>query len=161
MTNNIDNRIFNHMAWANQQVFASVAELSDDALSAYLVNEDWSVGRILQHIVEGAEWYVVCLTGREERSFPFPKNMEDVRGLAIELAFLDARLSEELGQPDVQLDWTIDGELIDSMRSTVLAQTVHHATEHRAQLVAALEFRGFPAINLDHIDLWHFESLIG
>ena len=37
-------------------------------------------------------------------------------------------------------------------RSTVLSQAVHHATEHRAQLVAALEANGYTDINLDDFD---------
>ena len=149
------------MAWANQQVFASVTDLPNEALAAFLVKDDWSAGRILQHIVEGAEWYVVCLTGRDERPMKFPESMDDVKRLSEELARLDAQLVDEVSTPDFRLDWNFDGEVVDSMRSTVLAQSVHHATEHRAQLVAALEFRGYQAINLDHIDLWAFESQVG
>jgi uncharacterized damage-inducible protein DinB len=159
--NNIDRRLFEHMAWANQKVFASVAELPDEALSAFLVNADWSTGRILQHIVEGAEWYVVCMDGHDEQPIKFPKTMTDIQDLALELSRLDALLLLEIGKPDARLDWKFGEEVIDSMRSTVLAQVVHHATEHRAQLVAALEFRGYQTINLDDIDLWHFESQVG
>jgi uncharacterized damage-inducible protein DinB len=39
----------------------------------------------------------------------------------------------------------------------LLVQAVHHATEHRAQLIDALESRGHQSINLDDIDLWAFE----
>jgi uncharacterized damage-inducible protein DinB len=46
-------------------------------------------------------------------------------------------------------------------RSTILSQSVHHATEHRAQAVAALEFSGYKSINLDDYDLWSYEHLNG
>jgi uncharacterized damage-inducible protein DinB len=53
-----------------------------------------------------------------------------------------------------------NGEVL-RWRSTILSQAVHHATEHRAQLACALEARGFPAPDLDEIDLWAFEMLNG
>lgn len=42
-------------------------------------------------------------------------------------------------------------------RETILQQAIHHATEHRAQISAALEANGFEPLNLDDIDLWSFE----
>ena len=42
--------------------------------------------------------------------------------------------------------------------STIVTQSIHHATEHRAQLIDALEFKGFKPINLDDIDLWSFDD---
>jgi hypothetical protein len=35
---------------------------------------------------------------------------------------------------------------------------MYHATEHRAQLIDALEYRGYKSINLDDIDLWAFDE---
>ena len=43
------------------------------------------------------------------------------------------------------------------MRSTIITQAVHHATEHRAQAISALEARGYKAVNLDDFDLWAYE----
>ena len=56
---------------------------------------------------------------------------------------------------------TRDGEEITRERSTIISQAVHHATEHRAQLIDALEYKGYKIINLDDIDLWAFESAVG
>jgi uncharacterized damage-inducible protein DinB len=44
------------------------------------------------------------------------------------------------------------------LRSTVLSQAIHHATEHRAQIASALEVKGFEPINLDDISLWDYEK---
>ncbi|NCV77343.1 MAG: hypothetical protein EBW21_06725, partial [Actinobacteria bacterium] len=54
-----------------------------------------------------------------------------------------------------------DGKDITRERSTIISQAVHHATEHRAQLIDALEFKRYKVINLDDIDLWAFESEVG
>jgi uncharacterized damage-inducible protein DinB len=39
-----------------------------------------------------------------------------------------------------------------------LSQAIHHATEHRAQISAAIEARGFSPLNLDDLDLWSYET---
>ena len=42
---------------------------------------------------------------------------------------------------------------------TILAQTVHHATEHRAQLLDALNARGYFPIVLDNAAVSSFEAV--
>jgi hypothetical protein len=47
------------------------------------------------------------------------------------------------------------------LRSTILAQAIHHATEHRAQIAGALATNGNAAIDLDAIDLWEYADSEG
>jgi uncharacterized damage-inducible protein DinB len=54
----------------------------------------------------------------------------------------------------------VDGATVTRARSTIISQAIHHATEHRAQLISALEAKGFTSINLDHYDLWAYSSTI-
>lgn len=145
------------MAWANQHVFHAVAALPSEALTSYSTDASFTVARILQHTVQAAEWYVYCANGTPWQDRVFPVTGEDVRTLASELADLDAVLLRESSRPDVVL--TIEDEYgrRENALSTVLAQAIYHATEHRAQLVSALECRGFTTINLDELDLWAFE----
>ncbi len=49
------------------------------------------------------------------------------------------------------------GNLVKRWRSTILSQSIHHATEHRAQIASALEAKGFKPVNLDDLDLWSYE----
>ena len=42
-----------------------------------------------------------------------------------------------------------------------VAEILHHATEHRAQIASALEARGFVAVDLDELDLWSYEIETG
>jgi len=46
-------------------------------------------------------------------------------------------------------------------RSTILGQAIHHATEYRAQVAAALATHGIDAINLDALDLWAYSDAEG
>ena len=149
------------MAWANNKIYTAAESLSDEALGAYITNPDWSAGQILQHIVSGSDWYVHRLTGNPWSDIPIPKKATDIAGLRKMLAGFDAEILDCLaaGEGTIIEEW--DGKKIERKRSTVLSQAVHHATEHRAQLVDALEFKGYSIINLDSIDLWSYESQVG
>lgn len=145
------------MAWANQRLFAAVAELPDVALTSYLVDPEFDVATILHHIVDGAEWFAFCAGGHPWSRREKPRTASDVVVLATTLAGLDALVIEEGRRDDGPLTISHEDGDFEAMRSTVIAQAPHHATEHRAQLVAALELRGYQPINLDDLDLWSFE----
>lgn len=149
------------MAWANDKVYTAAETLPEEALGAYITNPEWTAGQILEHIVGGATWYVNRLTGRPWTDIPFPKKIADISNLKKMLAGFDAEILECLAEGEGIIIEEWDGKKIERKRSTVLSQAVHHATEHRAQLVDALEFKGFPLINLDSIDLWSYESQVG
>ena len=144
------------MAWANQRVFEAVSSLPDESLAAYLTNTDWSAAEILWHIVSGADSYVARLTGTDKSILQKPSRMSDVSVLAEELKNLDSRLLEAGKLEDEPLTKEVGGKQVTHLRSTIISQAIHHATEHRAQLIDALEFRGFNSINLDDVDLWAF-----
>lgn len=151
-------RALRHMSWANQRVYAAVATLPDEALGAYIVNPEWVAGRILHHIVSGATWYVHCLGIEHWQDIEPARDMAGIRHLAELLAGLDAQIASAADIPDAKLTFADEDGPRSALRSTLLAQAVHHATEHRAQLIDALEARGYSPIALDDIDLWAFEA---
>lgn len=153
-------RLLRHMAWANQRVYDAVKDLPDLALGAYIVNPEWTAGRILQHIVEGATSYVFCLTEAPERDIKLPESMKDLSLLQEQLAEFDAKISSQSDLPDDYLSIRENDENWEALRSTILAQAVYHAVEHRAQLIDALESKGFSPVLLDDLDLWKFESFV-
>ncbi len=143
-----------HMAWANGKLYASVAVLPDAALTAYVVDPEWTVGRILGHLVESGHWYRYCLKLGPWEALVMPVGMQDVRALARGLAEIDAQLTAQAALEDAMLTQDLGDGDYTYPRSMILAQAAHHATEHRAQVVAALELKGFAALKLDDIDLW-------
>jgi len=144
------------MAWANQRVYGAVKSLPDIALGAYIVNAEWTAAHILKHIVEGADWYVFCLTGAPVRDIKLPESMKDLNLLQEQLTEFDAKTSSQSELPDEYLTIKEENESWGALRSTILAQAVYHAVEHRTQLVDALESKGFSPILLDEVDLWQF-----
>ena len=150
-------RSLRHMAWANQQLYTAVQNLDDEALSSYLTNPEWTVATILKHILDGADWYVYCLTGANWHENPKPSTAREAKTLAVSLAEYDAAILSESNKDDELLAIQMEDGVVKHWRSTLIAQAIHHAAEHRAQLVAALEHHNYSSINLDDIDLWAFE----
>lgn len=164
-----------HMAWANQEIIGKINELPKEALSAYAVNPEWTVGTILRHIGSASNWYVWRLLDRdaftsEEKAFWDARLkdadeeaplMQDISNVLAILKDSDAWLLEQSLHPDADVPREFRGEQHVFKRSTILSQAVHHATEHRAQAVSALELRGFDSIILDDYDVWSYQIRVG
>jgi uncharacterized damage-inducible protein DinB len=75
-------------------------------------------------------------------------------------ATADARLRVSAHTPDGVVVRQ-DNPALTRARTTVLAQTIHHATEHRAQIAGALIANGVTALNLDDLDVWAFGDAEG
>jgi uncharacterized damage-inducible protein DinB len=163
-------KILKHMAWANQQIISEIEKLSKEALDSYVSNPEWKVGTIIRHIASASNWYVWRLLDREaftpkEKEFWDARlrdcdedapAMQDFSHILQVLRESDGWLLEQSRLPEGDVVREFKGETVTIKRSTILSQAVHHATEHRAQAVAALEAKGFGSINLDDYDLWNF-----
>jgi hypothetical protein len=168
-------KLLRHMAWANHQIFSQVTALDDKALDAYAVNPEWTVREITRHIASSATWYGWRLLDKslwseddhaqwqaqlDETEIP-AATIKELHIVIDRLAAADHVLLEAARAPEgtVAREW--EGKTIIRARSTIVSQAIHHATEHRAQLVSALEARGYTTINLDDYDLWNFANTIG
>lgn len=168
-------KLFRHMAWANQEIIGALSHLPNEALDAFSVNPQWTAREILRHITSSASWYgfrLMKAAGASESELSAvhakletlndgPKTVEDIAFFLRALAEADSILLDQSLLPEGEVIRHSEGQTIVRARSTVLAQAIHHATEHRAQLVGALEAKGFGSINLDDFDLWAFCSAHG
>lgn len=154
-------RLLRHMAWANAALIATLAELPDSALALASPRNEWSVARILNHLVSAAGGYAARLEGKprlaQARS---PATAAELRAVAERCAGYDARLLAQAALPEGAAAYADPGE-IPRARSTVLGQAIHHATEHRAQIAGALSTNGIDAIDLDALDLWAYGEAEG
>jgi len=164
-----------HMAWANEEIFTKVSQLPDEALDSFVVNPEWTVREIARHIASSATWYGWRLldksTFTEEESADWQRKLDlteiqlaTARDLLTSIEYVKAAdavllAASLLPEGDVEREW--NGQIIIRKRSTIISQAIHHATEHRAQAVAALELRGFNSIVLDEYDLWNYADTIG
>ena len=168
-------KLLKHMAWANEQVYTKVSALPDEALKTFAVNPEWTAAEILRHINSSATWYGWRLLDKSgftpEESAAWQEKLDrteiqpvvahDVLGILEQLKRADNVLLEASYLPEGVVIREFEGKVISRARSTVISQAVHHATEHRAQLISALEAGGFTSINLDDYDLWAFSSQFG
>src|SRR5690348_12072156 len=147
-------RLLRHMAWANAALIARLQTLDDAALTVAAPRNEWTVAMILNHLVRAASIYVARL-----ESMPRPPQLEplttvaQLAGLSARCAASDARLHEQAAQPDGTVIF-VEDDSVRRARSTILAQAIHHATEHRAQIAEALATNGISAVDLDALDVW-------
>lgn len=156
------------MVWANQRTIEHLESLPVEALKAFATNPDWFVAEILHHIVDSGDHYayrisgVAVLTKPGEPCIADVESLSDLTRIKDQAATVDAALLECVKLDDIQLEFeNYSGNLVKRWRSTILSQAIHHATEHRAQLAAALEARGFAPVDLDELDLWSYEIANG
>ena len=159
-------RLLKHMSWANQRTIEHLMTLPSEALQAFATNAEWKVSEIIRHIVESGNFYVYRMTGNfPAEKFPEdfqPSSHEDLKLLLNKAKSVDAALLVCESLDDIQLEFkNYAGEQVKRWRSTILSQSIHHATEHRAHIASALEAKGFVPVDLDELDLWSFESANG
>ena len=151
-------RLFRHMAWANKELFTQLSTLPESALSYTAWNPDWSVGKIANHIVIAQGRLISRL---QKQSAPEEVECEytsdGMRKLVAKAAMNDAKIMEFLDIPEEMLTFVRYGETVSFLSTSVIAQFVHHATEHRAQIADIMAVNKMDVINLDAIDLWSFE----
>jgi uncharacterized damage-inducible protein DinB len=168
-------KLLQHMAWANREIFSKVAELPDEALDAYAVNPEWTAREIIRHMASSATYCGYRLVDKEalsesenlewqaklEATHVPPANMSEMTVILDRIAAADGELLRAASQPEGFVVHTMDGRTVSRARSTIISQSIYHATEHRAQLISALEAKGFAGINLDDHDVWYFSDTIG
>jgi uncharacterized damage-inducible protein DinB len=158
-------RLLRHMAWANAHILSRIAALPDQALACAEPGSEWTVAMTLEHLVSAAGGYAARLDGtpRSPGGAP-PSRAAEVTSLAAVCAEYDARLRAAALVPEGMVEYAGEVGVRRRARSTILAQSIHHATEHRAQIAGALAANGYDqarGIDLDQIDLWAFGEAEG
>ena len=55
--------LLKHMAWANQEIYKEVKKLDNEVLNYYVIDPEWTVRKILIHIVGAGHLYGQRLDG--------------------------------------------------------------------------------------------------
>ncbi len=153
-------RLFRHLAWANAYVFDQIANQPDASLKLTAPNDDWSVGKILEHLA-ASQYYANLLDNKGSTPREVPTTSAEVRALKELCARFDVRLREAAKSPVGFVEFQEEGRTIRRNRETILTQAIHHATEHRAQIAGIFANHGMKVIDLDAIDLWSFADYEG
>ena len=150
-----------HMAWANQFVLGKLGELTDDDWKLTLTEDDWSVQELTNHLVLAAGGYAERVSGISVSTGAKQKVKIPLEKLKEYCAAADGILRVESHRPDGVNTYVRDGVNIERSRSTIISQSIHHATEHRAQISDTLKVHGIRILDLDEIDLWAFSDIAG
>jgi uncharacterized damage-inducible protein DinB len=154
-------RLLRHMAWANAQLVTRLTEQPVETLALTAPRNEWSAGRILAHLLNAAQGYASRMEGvARPADVETPASAAELAQLGVRLADIDARLRAQATEPDVLISHPVRTSEQDR-RSTILAQAIHHATEHRAQIAGALATNGNDAIDLDAVDVWEHADAEG
>ena len=152
--------LIRHMQWANKEIFTEILKLDDEVLDYYVIDPEWTVKTIMVHIVGAAYLFSQRLDGEPFSRFVL-KNTEGpelIKELIEELEKIDESFLKHVDREDIDLTYmTSKGERTSKV-STIVSTMIHHAAEHRTQIVAALDKNNVRTINLDNYSPW---SLIG
>lgn len=147
-----------HMAWANQEIYKEVQKLDKEVLDYSIIDPEWTVKNILIHIVGAAHLYGGRLNKEPFSKFTLenPESSEVVNELLEHLERLDSKFIKNAQMEDEEITFTTSKGERSAMASTILSQMIFHASEHRAQIVAALDKHDVRNINLDDYDVWNY-----
>lgn len=155
----VTDRLFRHLAWANNYVFDRIAEQPDEYLKLSAPNDTWTVAEILEHLT--ASRYADLLDSTGDIPTQVPSNKTEVLALKELSHNFDLRLRESAKNPNCFVEFQRGEKTIRRNRETILTQAIHHATEHRAQIAGIFANHGLKVIDLDEIDLWEFANYEG
>ena len=148
--------LYRHHLWANQSLLDTCESLEDEALDATAVGTYGTVRDTLVHLLAAESRYLGAMTGKgeppgapKEGSFTSIAELkrhaasqgEQLLGLVERVATNDT-ISVERG-----------GRHFDIPLSIFFAQSINHATEHRAHVCTALTQAGVEPPNLD---VWNY-----
>ena len=152
-------RSLKHMAWANSQMLNILSELPDEAINFSAWNPDWTVGKIVHHIVTAQGRLIARITGESApEELPELSTAAGVNDLIPVFKARDARILALSSSPQEMRTFLMYGNEVEFLTSTLLVQSFHHATDHRAQISDILAANKMDVINLDSLSLFPFEK---
>ena len=161
MNENFAGQMLGHMQWANQKLFDALSTIPDAALEFHAVHDDWTVAKIATHLA-GVSGRLIARI--EESAMPADPEVPKLASQMAELSALchasDGRLIAAAQSPDQLCTFDLYGLTTTQMRSILLAQAVHHANEHRAQINGILADNNINVLNLDKLSLWYYNKVI-
>ena len=125
--------------------------------SAKNVDKEWTVRTIMVHIVTASYLYSQRLQEKPFSKIEFDMESPDlIDDLIDALENIDKDLIEQSYREDEEVTFeTSKGESSGKV-SVILSMMIFHATEHRAQIVAALDKNNERSINLDEYSIFGY-----
>ena len=161
--------LFRHKTWATLRLIEYCQALGDEHLDATIPGTYGTIRMTLRHLVDAEQGYYSMLTRKPFRtkeeaaafvfSDPLPDGPVPLAELAARIRHLGPRWEALTQDPDAQ-----DREVTatDGYRmpgAVPMAQAIHHADDHRTQIMSILGARGLDAPGPNGLDVWgHAEA---
>lgn len=155
-------QLHEYHVWANDQLFAHLEQLPEDAFHAEVTSVFPSVSQTLGHMYMFEKLYMYVLAeAPNEDIFPkIPGWREETEGKSVaEMRRLFDGVAEQFRDllrrtPDPDKTMTIEhprhGRL-DTAFSDILRHVVNHGTYHRGNVTAMLRQQGYPGVPTDYL----------
>jgi uncharacterized damage-inducible protein DinB len=144
--------LFDHNLWANTKLLELCAELSEEQLDASIVGTFGSIRSTLAHIVSSERSYLYRInTGQPMRQIAGepPSTLAEMLVAVRQSGQGLIEAAPKIQPTDaVKVDWK-DQTIKVVPLAIYLTQTINHATEHRAQIMATLTQLGIEPPSLD------------
>ena len=147
-----------YRAWANSELFASLAKLPEDELTKQQPIVFGSILRTLNHVYSMDLVWQAHLQGRAHgfttRNPPDPPPFAELRAAQSTIDAWYVRYAEDLSDSDAEasIDFVFIGGGQGALsRDAILLHVVNHGTYHRGQLVTMLRQLGAEPIGTDFI----------
>ncbi|HLI52155.1 MAG TPA: DinB family protein [Thermomicrobiaceae bacterium] len=151
---------FGHNTWATRQLLGVCRDLNSQQLDATAEGTYGSIIDTLWHLIAAESGYAARLTG-EKPSFDAdadePPSIEEMETYVDELS---DRWERFLSQPfDAErifrIPWDSPDHIYDVPAGVVLAQVIHHGTDHRSQICTDLTVIG---IEPPEMGVWEYAA---
>ncbi len=151
---------FRHNAWASHELLKICQELTDPQLQTTAIGTHGSIIATFRHIVSSESGYYRRLTGVEPQWLGLADDSPDIAELMRRNDDLAARWDRFLEDPfDAErtfaIDWE-DGNVRDVPAGVVLAQVIHHGSDHRSQICTMLTTLG---VTIPAMGLWDYAEV--
>ena len=151
-------RALRHNSWANLELVAFCARLSAEQLGWTTQGVYGSVHATLQHILGAETGYLHSLTGLEPPGGRLPESLVPLERLA-DIARSNAERIEKVVAAETEPERKITRQSGAIVPATIIvAQFIHHGSDHRAHIGSILGAHGVEGPNLD---AWAFGRAIG
>ena len=148
-----------HNSWANQQLLEFCANLTEEQRDWTSPGTYGSIHACLQHILGAESGYLFSLTGGElPPGGRLPESLvplDELRSLAQSNAERIERVVAAERDPERRITRP-SGAIVPA--TVIVAQFIHHGSDHRAHIGSILGAHGVEGLNLD---VWAFGRAVG
>jgi uncharacterized damage-inducible protein DinB len=149
MTTSVLLELLRHKTWATLRLIEYCQSLAPEHLDATLPGTYGSVRDTLRHLLRADENYFRSLTG--EDMGPYPEDA-GLGALKERFSAIAQRWQSVLVDP-VLLDREVENRWSFAKGVAPMAQSIHHADDHRTQVLSILGSRG---LDVPDLDVWAF-----